>query len=174
MINEGSVKEITTNIANLEIIEGEEVIRIVDNYHIEALNSGSAILSASYGQFYEELVVEVKMTPDQVQLPENFSNQEVEYNYQVSHSIDFIPRLVNDHNSKDLTMYVDGSQQAVFESENGVWQTKTTTNNISFDGNTITFNQTGDYTIYFESNTGCIEEVKSPSVTISINNGIIV
>ena len=113
-------RQITTNLPTLTVAEGEDVIRIIDNNHIEALNSGSATISAKYKNFEEQqLTVTVNMTPDQVRLPENF-REVADYNYAHSQAIEFSPSIINSHGSEDLKMMVSGTLNATFLSEDGV------------------------------------------------------
>ena len=164
-------REITTNLPTLTVAEGEDVIRIIDNNHIEALNSGSATISAKYKNFEEQqLAVTVNMTPDQVRLPENF-REVADYNYAHSQAIEFSPSIVNSHGSEDLKMMVSGTLNATFLSEDGVWKLENGSQDISYDGKELTINTIGDYEIYFESLSGCAVEVQSPKMTLSINNG---
>ena len=164
-------REITTNLPTLTVAEGEDVIRIIDNNHIEALNSGSATISAKYKNFEEQqLTVTVNMTPDQVRLPENF-REVADYNYAHSQAIEFSPSIINSHGSEDLKMMVSGTLNATFLSEDGVWRLENGSQDISYDGKELTINTIGDYEIYFESLSGCAVEVQSPKMTLSINNG---
>ena len=164
-------REITTNLPTLTVAEGEDVIRIIDNNHIEALNSGSATISAKYKNFEEQqLTVTVNMTPDQVRLPENF-REVADYNYAHSQAIEFSPSIINSHGSEDLKMMVSGTLNATFLSEDGVWRLENGSQDISYDGKELTINTIGDYELYFESLSGCAVEVQSPKMTLSINNG---
>ena len=164
-------RQITTNLPTLTVAEGEDVIRIIDNNHIEALNSGSATISAKYKNFEEQqLTVTVNMTPDQVRLPENF-REVADYNYAHSQAIEFSPSIINSHGSEDLKMMVSGTLNATFLSEDGVWRLENGSQDISYDGKELTINTIGDYEIYFESLSGCAVEVQSPKMTLSINNG---
>lgn len=164
-------RQITTNLPTLTVAEGEDVIRIIDNNHIEALNSGSATISAKYKNFEEQqLTVTVNMTPDQVRLPENF-REVADYNYAHSQAIEFSPSIINSHGSEDLKMMVSGTLNATFLSEDGVWKSENGSQDISYDGKELTINTIGDYELYFESLSGCAVEVQSPKMTLSINNG---
>ena len=164
-------RQITTNLPTLTVAEGEDVIRIIDNNHIEALNSGRATISAKYKNFEEQqLTVTVNMTPDQVRLPENF-REVADYNYAHSQAIEFSPSIINSHGSEDLKMMVSGTLNATFLSEDGVWRLENGSQDISYDGKELTINTIGDYEIYFESLSGCAVEVQSPKMTLSINNG---
>ena len=164
-------RQITTNLPTLTVAEGEDVIRIIDNNHIEALNSGSATISAKYKNFEEQqLTVTVNMTPDQVRLPENF-REVADYNYAHSQAIEFSPSIINSHGSEDLKMMVSGTLNATFLSEDGVWRLENGSQDISYDGKELTINTIGDYELYFESLSGCAVEVQSPKMTLSINNG---
>ena len=164
-------REITTNLPTLTVAEGEDVIRIIDNNHIEALNSGSATISAKYKNFEEQqLTVTVNMTPDQVRLPENF-REVADYNYAHFQAIEFSPSIINSHGSEDLKMMVSGTLNATFLSEDGVWKSENGSQDISYDGKELTINTIGDYELYFESLSGCAVEVQSPKMTLSINNG---
>lgn len=109
LLNGDDINEIYTNLATLSVVEGEETIKITNNYTVEALNKGTAVVQATYKNFKENLSVTVYMTPDQVKLPENF-NDNADYRYEKEKGIPFAPQIINSHNSEDLKMVVSGTK----------------------------------------------------------------
>lgn len=171
LLNGDDINEIYTNLATLSVVEGEETIKITNNYTIEALNKGTAVVQATYKNFKENLSVTVYMTPDQVKLPENF-NDNADYRYEKEKGISFAPQIINSHNSEDLKMVVKGTKNIVYTSKDGVWTTEDASTEVTYDGENLTIKDVGEYNIYFESISGCEVEVKSPEVKLTINQGV--
>ncbi len=179
-LEEGKTNEIYTNAVTLtaentgEYVDaGYDVIKIIDDLYIKAMNKGSAKITASYNKIAVDMSIDVYMTPDQIKVPENF-NKVANFNYQISKPISFKPSILEAHGNKDLRMFVvgGGDNSIVFESKNGEWSTKDTTNTVLYDGSSLIINKIGNYEIYFQSISGCLVETTSPSVEININNAI--
>lgn len=167
-ILEDDLVEVNTNLATIEIESGEDVVNLLENNKIEALKNGVATLKLTYKDFTDTMTVTVRMTPDQVKLPENFE-KDANYNYERAKPISFAMNVVNDHGNENYQMIVSGAENTTLSCTANEWSSDS--ENISYDGENLTIKNEGTYNITFRSNTGCAVEVESPTLKLTINNG---
>lgn len=165
--SEQGYEEFITNLPTLSVVSGEDVVEIADG-KLKAIGAGTATIKLSYANFEDEMTVNVLMAPDQIKLPSNFEKS-ANYNYEKVKPIAFEMSVVGAHNNENYKMVVSGTENVTFNCHNGVWEGDS--ENISYDGTNLTIQNVGEYTIRFESVSGCITEVKSPTTTITINEG---
>ncbi len=182
--SESELVSYKTNTATLSVASteqsvdenSEEIISIINNTKIEVLSAGTATLNLEYEygsvKLTDSMTITIKMPPDEVRLPENFED-DVNYNYAVNKAIAFALNVDGANGNTDYTMIISGDYSITYTctADEG-WTTTDITKKVIYDGETITFTNTGTYQIYFSSNSGCVEETTSPVLTITVNEGV--